>query len=284
MALISPIYLDVEQLMSHAQYHDVVVPHAEDVIETSRRQRAAGARVGVAAVGVDAGAGTEVEVQSSYRLEPRQQATVSKVVDGLLEAGQVKDLRHAGAEEPVLVKDDLVLLEGDTQMTGASLAGKLFYILRTLLGGYDGALEALEDLDVEDLGIDEELQRVYLRNELPAIPLLLELTGHSLDVRVLVNLEPDHLVGEAAGDRLEGELRVLGTVRTLVDGGDEGYLSTEEWLLARWEYLMRRLVVASLDESMVNDLYEQLDLKLPEQSTATYIHGPAVVLDVVALY
>jgi hypothetical protein len=129
----------------------------------------------------------------------------------------------------------------------------------------------------------QQLKQVYLQNELLPIPILLELSGSTLPQRVYVNVRPDHFIDAASSNRAEGERRVLGTVAHLVPGGDGGYLSAEDWLLHDWENMMRRMAMLKL-EDVVKQLVDQLDLGLPAEDVHSYITGPAVVIDAIALY
>lgn len=174
-------------------------------------------------------------------------------------------------------------MEGQTRIAAASLDGKIFFILRRLMTDAEGDLEAMLTLDADDPAVVQQLKQVYLGNELLPIPILLELSDSTLPQRVYVNVRPDHFVDAASSNRVEGEMRVLGTVAHLVPAGAEGYLSAEEWLLHDWEHMMRRLAMTKLDE-VVKHLFDQLDLGLPAEDVHSYITGPAVVIDAIALY
>lgn len=280
MALRSPIYLDTETLLSQAEYHDIEVPRQADIVEKTVRKRSGGGKVGLSGAGVDASAGTDVEHQSTYSLEPKEKATVSKVIDSLIRADAIK---VSPDSETALGKDDLIEIEGLTRITAASLAGKVFFIFRRLMDTTEGDPETIFDLDVDDLPVAEQLKQVYLRNELLPIPTLLELTGSGLPQKVYVSVRPDHFVDTASADRVEGDLRVLGSVSYLISGGDEGYLSAEQWLLHDWEYMMRRKLMTQVGD-VVRDLVEQLELDLPSEDVHGYITGPAIVVDAIALY
>lgn len=280
MALRTPIYLDTETLISQAEYHDIEVPRQEDIVEKTARKRSGGGRLGLSGLGVDASAGSNVEYQSTYTLEPKEKATVSKVIDSLIQAEAVKLNPDADA---VLMKDDLVELEGRTRLTAASLAGKMFFILRRLMDSAEGDLETIFDLDVNDIPVAEQLKQVYLRNELLPIPILLELTGSELPQKVYVNIRPGHFIDAASANRVEGDLRILGSVGRLIEGGEDGYLSAEEWLLHDWEYMIRRKAMTMVGD-LVGDLVEELELDLPSEDVHAYIAGPAIVIDAIALY
>lgn len=281
MALRSPIYLDTETLLAHADYYDIDLPRQADIVEKSVRRRSGGGKLNVPGLGAaDASVGRDVEFQSSYRLEPREKATVSKVIDGLINEGAVRV--EPDGDTP-LSKDDLVEIEGTTRITAASLAGKMFYIFRRLMDIVEGDPQDIFDLDVDDVPIVEQLKQVYLRNELLPLPILLELTGANLPQRVYVSVPPDHFVDAASANRIEGELRVLGSVSHLIDDSDDGYLSAERWLLHDWEYLIKRKLMLQVGD-VVKDLVEKLDLDLPAEDVHCYISGPAIVIEAIALY
>ncbi|AUI50610.1 DUF6414 family protein [Arthrobacter crystallopoietes] len=280
MALRSPIYLDSETLLAQAEYHDIELPRQEDIVERTIRKRTGGGKIGMSGLGLDASAGTDVEHQTSYSLEPKEKATVSKVIDSLIKADAVKINLDGNA---VLGKDDLVEIEGLTYITAASLAGKMFFIFRRLMDTVEGDLEAIFDLDANDLPVAEQLNQVYLRNELLPIPILLEMTGSRLLQKVYVNVRPDHFIGTASANRVEGDMRVLGTVSALVPGGDDGFLSAEAWLLHDWEYLLRRKLMTQV-EDVVRGMVKQFELDLPSENVHSHITGPAIVVDAIALY
>lgn len=279
MALRSPMYLDLDTLLAQAEYHDVEVPRQSEVVEKTTRKQSAGGNVGTHGVGVRGSRGTDVEVQESYRLAPRAQATVSKVIDALIR----EEVVTTKLAEATLKRDDLIEVEGLTHITPASLAGKMFYIFKRLMNDADLDLETIVDLEVEDLPLAEQIKAVYLGNELLPIPILLELAGSGGEQRVYVNLRPDHFVDSASADRIEGHLRVLGTVSQLVEGSADGYLSAEYWLLNGWEHLTRRVLMTQV-EDVVKSLVGEFSLDLPADDVHAFITGPAVVIDAIAVY
>ncbi|WP_042401369.1 DUF6414 family protein [Streptacidiphilus carbonis] len=281
MALRSPIYLDTDTLLAQAEYHDIDdVPRQADIVEKTVRKRSGGGKLGTSGIGLEGSLGTDVEYQSTYALNPKEKATASKVIDSLIRTGTVK---INPGPDTVLSKDDLVEIEGHTRITAASLAGKMFFIFRRLLETAEGDLESILDFDVHDSRVVEQLKQVYLRNELLPIPVLLELTGSPLPLKVYINVRPDHFIDEASGNRVERELRVLGSVSRLIPESSEGYLSTEEWLLHDWEYMIRRKLMPEVD-GLVKTLVDQLDLNLPTEDVHAFISGPAIVVDAIALY
>lgn len=208
MALRSPIYLDIETLLSHAEYHDIDVPMQAEIVEKTTRNRSGGGKAGVSGLGLDASVGTDVERQSTYTLAPREKATVSRVIDSLVAEGAVK---VDPDEQTPWSKDDLFEVDGTTRITSASIAGKMFYALRRVMAGAED-LDTMLDLDANDAQVVDQLKRVYLGNELLPIPVLLEMTGTRLPQRVHVNVAADHFIDAASANRVEGEMRVLDTV------------------------------------------------------------------------
>jgi hypothetical protein len=280
MALRSPIYLDTDTLLAQAEYHDIDVPRQMAVVEKTVRKRSGGGKVGVSGVGFDASAGTDIEHQSTYSLQPKEKATVSKVIDALMRAEAVNVNPGDGA---VLSKDDLVEIEGITRITAASLAGKIFFILRRLMDTAEGDLQTIFDLGAMDIPLARQLKQVYLRNELLPIPVLLGVTGSGLSPKVFINVRPDHFIDAASANRVEGQVRVLGTVSHLIDDGNEGFLSAEEWLLHDWEHLFRRKLMPQIEDAL-KPLVQQLEIDLDPDDVHAYIAGPAVVIDAIALY
>ncbi|GLY33425.1 hypothetical protein [Kineosporia sp. NBRC 101731] len=281
MALRSPIFLDVETLLSQAEYNDVEVPRQAEIVARTVSKRSGGGKIGVFGVGnLDAALGTDVEYQSTYSLAPREKATVSKVIDSLIREGAVI---VDPDENSVLARDSLLEIEGQARITAASLAGKMFFIFRRLMDTADGDLDTVLDLEIQDPRVVEQLKQVYLRNELIPIPILLELSGSKLPQKVYINVRPDHFIDVASANRVENEFRIFGSISRIIAGGDEGFASAEEWLLHDWEHLMRRKLMPHVGD-VVKDMVEQLELELPASDVHEYIAGPAIIVDAIAIY
>jgi hypothetical protein len=278
MSLRNPVYLDLDSLVAQADYHGVDVPVAADIVERTVRQRAGTAKLAAAGVGAGGSRGSETEFQTSYTMNPSQRASVSKIIDELIRAEVLTEVK-AGA---VLAKDDLVELEGTARMTTASLAGKLFHILLRYLRETD---QRLSDIDLENAPEELEalVERTYIGNELAPIPLLVELEREGLEQKVFVNLKPSFFVDQALVDRIEGDHRVLGTIRNLVAGGNHGFLSSEEWLLDGWEYLVKRMMMIEIADT-VREFSEAFNLDLPADDVHAWIRGPSIVVDAIAVY
>lgn len=282
MALRSPLYLDVDTLLAQAEYHEIDVPQREEIVETTTKRRSGGGKFSLGAAGVDASGGSDVQRQTTYSLEPREKATVSKVIDGLIGKDAVISRPDATT---VLTRDALVEIEGRTRITAASLFGKMFFILRRFLEG--GSLENLPDtLSATDPRLLEQIEEVYLRNELPPIPILLELEDSGLPQKVYINVPPDHFIDVASTNRVEGESRVLGTVSRLINDSPDGFLSAEDWLLSGWEWMLRRTIMTRMDDVLVElrQVMSNQGIVLPGEDVDAYIMGPAIVVDAIALY
>ncbi|WP_422390215.1 DUF6414 family protein [Arthrobacter sp. N1] len=278
MALKNPVYLDLETLLAQAEYNGVQVPVQTDIVEKTVKQRSGNAKLGYGALGAGGSSGSEVEFQTSYAMTPTQKATVSKIIDGLVRAEVVS----TAAETKALVKDELFELEGTARITAASLAGKLFNLLFQYLKESDRDIIGVDFAEIAP-DIKQLMQKVYLGNELVPIPLLVELENAGLEQKVFINLRPSFFIESASLDRIEGDMRVLGTIRNLVAGGNEGYLSSEEWLLHGWEYLVKRMMMANLNKQ-VESLTSALKLDLPADDVHAWIKGPAIVIDAIAIY
>ncbi|MFB7678279.1 hypothetical protein ACFC26_43490 [Kitasatospora purpeofusca] len=283
------MYLDTDTLFAQADYHDIEVPQREEIVEKTTKRRSGGGKLklgaGGAAAGLDASRGSDIERQATYSLEPNMKAKISKVIDGLLAEGAVKT--RPGRDD-VLGRDDLVEIEGTTRITAASHFGKLFFILRQILE--DANLEDLGDLPATLSGTDprllEQMKRVYLRNELLPVPVLLELERSGLPQKVYVNVDPNHFIDNASANRVEGDLRVLGTVSQVIDGSPDGYLSAETWLLSGWEYMLRRTFMTQVGDVLagLRESWADVGIALPEGDVDAYISGPAIVVNAIALY
>jgi hypothetical protein len=69
----------------------------------------------------------------------------------------------------------------------------------------------------------------------------------------------------------------------LIDGGGEGFLSSEEWLLHDWEHLMKRMLMTRISQEIQN-LVNAFELELPADDVKAWLEGPAILVDVVAVY
>lgn len=282
MALRSPSFLDLETLLSQAEYHDIDVPRSQEIVETTVSRRSGGGKAGIGALALNGSAGNDFQYQSTYSLQPREKATVSKVIDELI---RQKAVQVNPAGDSALFRDALVEIEGTARITAVSVLSKVFFVFRRLVLARDIVdLNELANLDLEDAGVAEEIQRVYLRNELLPLPVLLEISGSTLPHKIYVNVRPDFFIAEASADRVEGDLRVLGSVSKVVPAGE--YRVTDEWLLHGWEFMMRRIMMAQIQDDLeeVARQLERLGLNLPDNDVHAFISGPAIVIDAIALY
>lgn len=281
MAFRSPIYLKNDLLLALADYYDLDIPRAREITERTVSTKGGKGGIGIPkTVSLGVSGKKDVEIQASYSLEPSERATVNKIIDALIKSN---DLQVDPDNDTSLFKDQLVEIEGRTRITTASLAGKMFYLVRRIIGSDDFDAAKIDGLKVDSPEVLEQLKSVYLGNEILPIPVLLEVIGSKLPQRAYVNVDPGYFVGGAEADRVEDDLRVLGSIRNLVPGGDEGYLSSEEWLLHGWEYLMRRTLMPTIGDT-VTTLVDELDLDLPVDDVQAYLRGPAILIDAVAIY
>lgn len=281
MGLRNPLYLDAETLASLAEYYEVGVDRMREVVETQRRTRSGGGKLGLGMAEAEGALGRDVETQLSYSIEPSQKAVVSKTIDGLLQTtGALVPFDDAHARQV----DDLMELSGDVVMTPTSLAGKMLYLFREYLGQESTDMNALmQGRPLSQAEVLPLIQRAYFNGALPPIPLLMELRSPQFPVRAFVSLPHSGFVDSAEASHIEGERRVLGQIAHLVAGGKEGYLSAEKWLLHGWDYMVRRVLMASLDKT-VSDMIDRLGISLEAQDVQEYITGPAIVLNAVAVY
>ncbi|MDX3078591.1 hypothetical protein [Streptomyces sp. MI02-7b] len=157
MTLRSPSFLDLETLLSQAEYHDIKVPVAQDIVETTVSKRSGGGKAGLGALALSGSAGSDFQFQSTYSLAPREKATVSKVIDGLI---REKAVHVNPVGDSALLKDALIEIEGNTRITAASVMSKVFFVFRRLMLARDiNELSELANLDVEDPDVAEAIQR-----------------------------------------------------------------------------------------------------------------------------
>jgi len=280
MPLLNPVFLDIESLLAQAEYHAVPISVATDVVETTSKKRAGDASLEFRMLGANVAAGTDIAIQSTYQLKPQLRAMVSKTIETLIAEKAAKQVRDASIS---LKRDDFVEVFGDLRVTTISLVGKLLYILRRVLSSEGIDLTELFEFDTNNEELLKWIRRVYLGNELVPIPLLLEAKDTKLQQQVYVNLNPNHFVDSASATRVEGKFRILGTVSFVVASGSEGYLSSEQWLMPDWELFLRRTLLAGFDKEL-ESLVDVLGVDIPAENALTYIQGPAVIIDAIAIY
>lgn len=269
-------YVDLETLLAHAEYADIDVPRASEVVERAVRTGSLTASAGIGSVQLGGGKSKDIEYQRTYSLEPKNNAVVSKVIDALF------DGHHAvtAEEDTVLLKDQLIELTGHNHLTPASMAGKVLHIALQVANGSDQDISNLT-FDQSNPDLLEQLKRVYLANEVLPVPILLEMAKSPLGCRVFINLSPNHFVDAAGVDRVEGEVTILGTVSTLIDAGKA--ITAERWLLDGYEWTMRRIMMTNI-EDRIDELVSALGLTFPDTDIRHIVEGPAVIIDAIAVY
>ncbi len=277
MPLRSPLYLDLETLTALAEYHEVEVPRAEEIVERTVRKRSGRASAAVAGIGGAVEGGRDVEVQRSYSLTPKDKVVVSRAIDELVREGHVSQLD----DQTRLQRGTWVEVEGVARMTTASLVGKLLYVLRDALQSSDVDMSNLEFADVAP-DVLKRAKEVYIGGELVPMPILLEIAPAAHDTaRVYVSLEPGLFVDDAAQERIEGAVTILGVVDRVIPADE--YFSAEQWILHGYEWLLRRLLLPRVDD-VARQLVDSLTLDLPADDVSAYFSGPAIVIKGTALY
>lgn len=277
MALRNPVFLDMETLAAHADYHEIRYPVPTDIVEKSTQGRSGEASAQVAGIGVRGKGGRDVELQKSFTLAPKDKAVVSRVLDALVEEGHVRIDAADG-----LSRDDLVELEGESSLHQCSVVGKLMHIA---LLAMQGAHVDLSNLNADALEPEflKHAKHAFVDNALLPIPLLMRLDGTDSEHAIYLDIEPGHFVGARSIDDIEGEIRVFGTVSKLIDDGD--FYSAERWLLPGWERQMRRLLMASSKiTEQVDSISKLFDVDAVNDQVEPFLRGPAVVVSVTAVY
>lgn len=278
MPLRNPIYLDIDSLLDQAEYADVPVPHAAEISEKATQRKGFGGTAKFVGVGGDASFGKDLEVQTSYTLQPREKASVSKVIDGLIFGGHlVDDL----ARDAIQI-GSLLEVDGVVKLTPTSFVGKIMHVFRELLGA-EGTDPTSLDWDTVEPEVMEQLKAIMTGKDLPPLPLLVEVVGTAAEQRVFVNLPPHFFVDDASLSRLEGPHTILGSVHHQVPDGSEGYLSTEHWLFTNWDLTTRKILMTQMD-SLLDQLPDELTQDVDTQDVRAWIKGPALVLDAIAIY
>lgn len=71
MTLRSPSFLDLETLLSQAEYHDIDVPVVQDIVETTVSKRSGGGKAGLGAIALSGSAGSPSRPHMIKRDEAR---------------------------------------------------------------------------------------------------------------------------------------------------------------------------------------------------------------------
>lgn len=278
MALRNPVYLDMETLAAHADYHDIEYPVSTEVIEKTSRGKSGEASARVGGVGGQLRGGNDVELQRSYTLAPKDKAVVSRVIDALIHE------KHAQTDfTQGVARNDLVEIEGVASLLPTSAVGKLMHLALLAVQGSNVNLTELKSANLEPAFM-EHAKSAYIDNALLPIPLLFQLSDSPLQPAVFLDLDPGHFVDSHTLDDVEGEVQVLATVSRIIDDG--AFYSAERWLLPGWERQIRRLLMASPD---INQTVQKMATLFDVNDERTemvepYLRGPAIILTALSIY
>jgi hypothetical protein len=268
----SPIYLDTDQLVPLAKYHDIEV-----MVDVEISQRDLGQRSGKAGISatlpissspgfeLSGGRGSESEVTAGRTVKDNPASALNRLLDALArENGLTADL----SAQP-LVKRQLVELDGEWEVSPATDVGNFLAGMVNLFVQNPGALSSSTP--------PPEFMTLMTAGTQGG-PIVLDLVPEDgQGTRVLAFLNAEHITRGATLDSLDGDRSVFGFIDAIVAEGQD--YSLEKFFLAGVGRAFRRAFdSAELLENFSQSFERSLsadDLRLT---------GPLVVVKAVAVY
>jgi len=268
----SPLYLNTEILVPLANYHDIDV-----MVDVAVTQRDLGQRSGNAAVKVavplpgtpslDFGGskGSEVEVTQARTIKDHPTNALNRLLDSLAAREDVTRDLSKGA----ITRHQLVELDGDWEISPATDVGSLLTGMFTMFAQNPSLLESSKP--------PAEFVSLMADGSTRGSVVLDTALGDANKTHVLVLLDSERLVGQAAVDDLEGERTVFGQVDTIV--GEGSHYSLDKFFLSGMGRSMRRAIPL---ENLLDGM-AAISGK-PMTTDDLKIAGPVVVVKAIAIY
>ncbi len=123
-------------------------------------------------------------------------------------------------------------------------------------------------------------------NELPNIHLLYHLDPsdipHENIMDVFINFEPGFFIDKETPVDFEQEITILGHVKILVAG--QRYKSTDAWIMSGFNRRLRNQLLATVNTKDLAKQFAALNKNVYKMKDSARIDGPAMIIDVAAMY
>lgn len=266
----SPIYLDEDQLIPLANYHEIEVLKDVSVSEkdVGKRERKAAGRAAIPggfgpSLELGGQSGSEVEYTRSQTVTDHPITALNRLVDALSRDELLKNSIDD------ISKRDIIELDLDLEISSATDVGNLLGSMLGVFANNPGAFSESEPPPevVQALIGGQVKGQIVLTGESP--------DSASLPVLVLANSE--FLIQRAIPDDLEGQRTVFGLIDTLV-GENQSYSLTKLFMAGVPRSIRRAFDAHQMLEGFSSAFDRPIDPSELE------IRGPLVVIRAISVY
>lgn len=279
-------YLNYKKLNDFAAQTGIKKTVEVEVTETESTSHNGEASAGVKYLSAKGGKTKHREQQKTYKLTTDERAEASAIIQKLISKFDVlQNCDFQENENAGLTVGRFIELQGYALPTEASAIGEIM----SLLGPHISEIELPEQL--AEMGKDQKLItqvgiKAFIANELPNIHLLYHFdpsdipNGNLMDV--FINFEPGFFIDKETPVDLEQEITILGHVKMLVPG--KRYKSTDAWIMPGFNRKFRNQLLATSDTKDLAKKLAVLNEDVYEMDDPASIDGPAMIIDVAAMY
>lgn len=278
-------YLDGSVLNTIAEDIDMDVKLSYEVVERTTKDK--GGKAGFGARGFTAGGelSSKSERQETYSLSKDGKSTSTKIIKHLVSKDMVFTHDMFQNEEQPIDKGSLVELEGSALITAASSIGRLMHAFHPVIKRTKSLME-LQNLGMSSKDIDKVVSKYLIAEDLPNINLLYKMSVPDIPPKnilsVYLNFKPGNFLDTQESVNMEDQFTVFGVVKLLVPGNGNGK-GTDAWIMPGFNDILRKTVLAGgIPDSLIKNpliIEKTSDTDHPE-----YIKGPAMIVDVIAMY
>lgn len=268
-----PKYLNQPLIQDLLDHLGVDSPESVDVTRegTAEAERALGVSRGLQA---SARRGSSELERESFSVRARPAHLMNLAIDGLRDRGEFIDFD--ASPDSGIVHRHAIEISGELTLEPASEVAQIFAAMLPLMA----SAPELFAPDSTREPTAEEIGGVMLQSNPGASRAIMTLRTHDGKQRVLLPLEPDHLLVDDYGD-IEGDMTVFGVVERLIPAG--GNRSLRDFLLpSNLSRVFRRSLPDEHLLGLMNSLSPQTGRSFGPEDLR--FDGPGAVLGVGAIY
>lgn len=279
-------YLNYKKLNDFAAQTGIKTTVEAEIIETESTSRNGEAGVNGKIVTAKGGKAKQREQQKTYQLTKDERADATTIIQKLVtKYGVLQNEDFQESENAGLSVGRFIQLQGYALPTEASAIGEI----TSLLGPHIAEVKSAEQL--AEIGQDEKLitqigLKAFIANELPNIHLLYHLDPsdipHENIMDVFINFEPGFFIDKETPVDFEQEITILGHVKILVAG--QRYKSTDAWIMPGFNRRLRNQLLATVNTKDLAKQFAALNKNVYKMKDPARIDGPAMIIDVAAMY
>lgn len=266
----SPKYLNTDELVPLANYHDIDVMTDVEFTQrdSSERAKGAGAKISVPIPGspsleANTSKGSSTEVTQSRKISDHPSGALNRLIDTL------EDRRSLETNASLGRKRQLVELEREWEISPATDVANIFSAMIRGLGDNPSIFDGPS--------VPNEFVGSFLNQDKPTGPVVLDSKATSDQPRAIALLNPAHLVKGYTVDDLEGEVAVFGQVESY-KGEDQTY-SLDKFFLAGVNRAARRAFEL---EGLLENAHKIMGRTVSMDEVV--LTGPLLVVKAIAVY